>query len=238
MFDTVMFDLDGTLLPLDEDKFIKIYFEGLGRRALQLGFNQQPFFDALKEGIRAMVKNDGTMTNDDRFFETFSKLMKCKRFEVEPVFLDYYQNEFSSVRASSWDNPLAKPLIRYLNEQGIKVILATNPLFPRIATKERMRWINLETAEFCDVTTYDNSSFSKPNLDYYRSLIVKHNLEAKRTIMIGNDVFEDMIASRLGLKTFLVTDCLKNQYGESIDQYSHGSFQELDRFLRSIVSGS
>ena len=29
---TVLFDLDGTLLPMDQDEFIRLYMEGLARR--------------------------------------------------------------------------------------------------------------------------------------------------------------------------------------------------------------
>ena len=52
--------------------------------------------------------------------------------------------------------------------------------------------------------------------------------------MVGNDVGEDMVAGSLGMKTFLLTDCLINKTGEDIDHYPHGSFPALLQYIRSL----
>lgn len=36
-------------------------------------------------------------------------------------------------------------------------------------------------------------------------------MKEEETVMIGNDVGEDMVAAQLGMKVFLLTDCLINK---------------------------
>ena len=52
--------------------------------------------------------------------------------------------------------------------------------------------------------------------------------------MVGNDVGEDMIARELGMRVFLLTDCLINKLGADISAYPHGGFPELANFLNTL----
>ena len=53
-------------------------------------------------------------------------------------------------------------------------------------------------------------------------------------MMVGNDVGEDMIpTTKMGMKAFLLTDCLINKTGEDIDKYPHGSFAELLDYVKA-----
>ena len=54
---------------------------------------------------------------------------------------------------------------------------------------------------------------------------------AEDCVMVGNDVSEDMVAKRLGMQVFLLTDCLLNKDGVDIDAYPHGDFSALRAFL-------
>lgn len=52
--------------------------------------------------------------------------------------------------------------------------------------------------------------------------------------MVGNDVSEDMITEKLGMKVFLLTDCLINKNEKDISAYPHGSFPELKDYLTRL----
>ena len=52
--------------------------------------------------------------------------------------------------------------------------------------------------------------------------------------MIGNDVSEDMIAEKLGMKVFLLTDCLINKKEADISVYPHGDMDALFRFIDAL----
>jgi len=114
------------------------------------------------------------------------------------------------------------------------VVLATNPLFPSVATKNRIRWAGLDPEDFEYFTTFENSHYCKPNLDYYREIMDKLYLKPEECLMVGNDTQEDMVAEQLGMKVFLLTDCLINKAGEDISQYPHGSFTQLDAYLKEL----
>ena len=49
--------------------------------------------------------------------------------------------------------------------------------------------------------------------------------------MVGNDVEEDMVAKTLGINVFLLTDSLINKNNKDINQYPHGNFHELIKYL-------
>ena len=129
---------------------------------------------------------------------------------------------------------MAAQLVRQLRKEGYGVILATNPMFPAIATHSRIRWAGLTPEDFDLVTTYENSCHSKPNVAYYRDILETMNLKPEECLMVGNDVDEDMIAETLGMKVFLLTDCLLNRRKKDISGYPQGSFPELLAYIRAL----
>ena len=52
--------------------------------------------------------------------------------------------------------------------------------------------------------------------------------------MIGNDVEEDMVAEKLGINVFLLTNCLINKNNKNINQFPHGDFDELLSHIKHI----
>ena len=105
----------------------------------------------------------------------------------------------------------APELIRTLKNAGKKLYLATNPIFPRCATENRMKWAGLHTEDFEEITTYESYHYSKPNVLYFKELIDRFRLNPEECLMIGNDAEEDMSIRELGVKVCLVTDCLENK---------------------------
>ena len=96
-----------------------------------------------------------------------------------------------------------------------------------------MEWAGLSAEDFERYTTYENSCYCKPNPAYYEEILRGQGLVPEECIMVGNDVREDMIAETLGMKVFLLTDCLINKDGADISRYPRGSFGELQEFLRN-----
>ena len=234
MTKAILFDLDGTLLPMDQEVFVRDY---LGRMAAFLaphGYDPQSLIKAVWAGTGAMVKNDGKALNEDVFWYVFNSILDRDAKQDLALFEKFYRTEFQKAKDSCGFNPAAVEAIRQIKDMGYRLILATNPLFPAIATYSRARWAGLNPEDFELVTTYENSRFCKPNPDYYREILGKIALDGSQCLMVGNDVGEDMIAGTLGMKTFLLTDCLINKTAEDISQYPHGSFPELLHYIRSL----
>lgn len=182
-----------------------------------------------------MVRNDGSNTNEEVFWKYFSASLGCDARQDEPLFKEFYKNEFQSVRKACGFTSTPAMLVKELKSKGFRVVLATNPLFPAIATHSRILWAGMSPDNFDLVTTYENSRYCKPNPDYYRDVLRQLNATAEECIMIGNDVSEDMVAQQLGIKVFLLTDCLINKENKDITLYPHGGFSELFAFINELI---
>ena len=227
MLKAVLFDLDGTLLPMDQDEFVKGYFRLLANKLAPYGYEPDNLVKAIWHGTGAMIHNDGSCTNEVVFWKDFTNIFGEQARSHEPVFAEYYEKDFQQVKNSCGYTPKAAEIVRALKAAGVRVALATNPVFPAIATESRIRWAGLEPEEFELYTTYENIGFCKPNLDYYREILCRMELDAADCLMVGNDVDEDMVAGQLGMKVFLLTDHLINKSGTDIDAFPHGSFDDL-----------
>ena len=109
--------------------------------------------------------------------------------------------------------------------------LATNPIFPAIATQKRIRWAGLKPEDFEIYTTYENSRHCKPNPEYYREILKTLNVKPEECLMVGNDVAEDMVAETVGMKVFLLSHCLINKEHKDISKYPRGDFYKLMEFI-------
>jgi len=227
----VLFDLDGTLLPMDMEEFTSGYFALLVQKLAPRGYDPQKLIDAVWAGTAAMVKNDGSRTNEAVFWAKFAQLFGEESLEDMPLFTEFYAREFQQARQFCGYNAGAARAVRAIRSSGRRVVLATNPIFPAVATESRIRWTGLEPSDFELYTTYENCRYCKPNVNYYRDILDKLDLRAEDCLMVGNDVTEDMVAQTLGLRVFLITDCLINKEGKDIGAYPHGGFEDLLRFV-------
>ena len=235
MIDTVLFDLDGTLLPMDQDQFLELYMKALAKTFAPGGYDPKLLVSSVWKGTGAMVKNDGSMSNRERFWQVFSQAMGEDMLEKETVFEDFYRNQFAEAKAATGFQPLSGKVVRLLRSKGYTVALATNPLFPQVATLRRMGWAGLSPEDFDLVTTYEADTYCKPNLDYYRSVLERLGKEPGQCMMVGNDVDEDMGALDLGMQVFLLTDCLINRREADVSLYPNGGFPELQEHIRRLV---
>ena len=234
---TILFDLDGTLLPMpDQELFLKAYMKGLAAKVAPHGYDPKQLIDVVLKGVGAMLHNSGAATNEKVFWDVFCGVFGKDALKDMPVFDAYYRNEFQQVSKTCGCDPRAAKLIAMLKAKGYRLVLATNPLFPAVATHSRIRWAGLNAEDFELVTTYENSAYCKPNLEYYKEITGRLGLDPAQCLMVGNDVGEDMIAAKLGMKTFLLTDCLINRAGEDIENYPHGSFEALEQYIDSLES--
>ena len=234
MIKYVLFDLDGTLLPMDQDAFVKDYFGRLAKKVAPIGYDPQTLPKNLWQGVGAMVMNDGKATNEVVFWKVFEKIYGSKVYNDIPVFDEFYRTDFQNTAKVCGYNPKAKECVDNVKEMGYKTVLATNPIFPAVATESRMRWAGLEPSDFEYYTTYENSSYGKPNLKYYEEILEKIGVEPEECLMVGNDVTEDMVVTKLGMKVFLLTDCIINKQNEDINKYPHGTFEDLLHYLQAL----
>ena len=236
----ILFDLDGTLLPMDQDKFTKAYFCALIKKLAELGLPAQTEEEkrvlaaAVWSGTRAMMNNDGSMTNEERFFLDFSTIFRGNISYIKLQLDGFYQNEFNEVAAVCSKNQLVPKVISELKGRGYRVAVATNPLFPLKANERRLNWAGLSLSDFEYCTCYENSRYCKPNLQYYKDILDVLGVSADECLMVGNDVREDMIARELGMDVFLITDYIINVENRDINDFPNGSWNDFRNFIEKI----
>ena len=238
MINTILFDLDGTLLQFTQKAFIDNYFAKLGKVFAGLGMDTEKSVKAVWAGTKAMFLNDGSRTNHEQFWSTFAEhtgLSGNKLNAVESACDSFYMNEFDSIKSILATNDIPKRLVHTLKSKGYSLVLATNPLFPECAVTTRSRWTGLETDDFDYVTHYKNCSYCKPNLGFYRDIFEKIQKQPKQCLMVGNSPVEDMSVCELGAETFLVIDCLENETNANITEFRQGSLMELEKYLTDLT---
>ena len=238
MIKAILFDLDGTLLPIDENKFINLYISLLAKEAVSIGYDKDNFVKSLWESTKKMYENNGIITNEDVFWKTFSEFQNNDVSQDKIFFNKFYETKFLQTKSVCEDNPLAKEIIKYAKNNFEYVILATNPLFPKVATLKRMSFVNLDENDFSYITTYENSSYSKPNPNYFKNLLEKFNLKPDEVILFGNNVLEDAIcAERVGIKTILVGNYIINSQNIK-HNYLHIDMKEVIGLLENIKNSN
>lgn len=233
-YKAILFDLDGTLLPMDMDKFTSGYFRKLYKEVMHFGISAEDFTAAIWKGTHAMIKNDGHDTNRNVFWDTFSKITGLNPDEVDPICLDFYGGSFKTAIEFTQPNPLAKEAVAASREKFEKVILSTNPIFPMPGQKTRLEWLGLTPEDFDLVTSYEDERFCKPNPMYFISIMERMGLKPEECLVVGNDEREDMhCASQAGIDCFLVTDTMiaNADYPWKGDR---GTFAELVDIIKAM----
>lgn len=217
MIKNILFDLDGTLLPMDQDKFIKVYLTTLFEYFPSEYKDVTELSNIIMYGVKLMVENDGALTNEEVFYNYFKSIKKEKTDSLLKAYIEYYKTDYIKTKETTSPSPYANLLIKNLKEKGYNLILATNPLFPKEATLNRIKWAGLDYQDFTYITTYENSCYSKPNIKYYQDIINKLNLKAEECLMIGNDTTEDYVITKLNIPCIILKDCLINKNKLDID---------------------
>lgn len=205
MLKCVFFDLDGTLLPLDEDRFTKVYFHYLYEAVKDKGYNKEEFIDCIWQGTKAMYKNDGSKKNEEAFWDYYASRFGVEALKDKEIVDEFYANDFRKTKACCDENPLAVEIVKSAREICGSVVLSTNPIFPKVATITRMDFVGLKESDFDLVTTYENFNYTKPNPMYFKTILEKLNLKPEEVILFGNNDYEDYVCSKkAGIDCYLV----------------------------------
>ncbi len=231
----IMTDLDCTLLPMDQDLYIQRYVSEIAKLFNENGYDGKAIAKATMKASTWMLKNDGSRTNKDAFEEAFKAIIKEDADKIIEIFEQVYSDRYEVIKSVTQENPYAKEIVSLMREKAKFVVVATQPMFPIEAVRRRLSWIGLTEQMFDYITVYDNSSFSKPSVGYYKEIMDRFGVSNKETLMIGNDVNEDILPCKaLMVDTFLVTEGLINIYNHDITGITKGTYKDLIDYLKSI----
>jgi FMN phosphatase YigB (HAD superfamily) len=204
---TLLLDLDNTLLDSDMDTFLPAYFQAFSG-FLQDKVEPELMLSALLSGTRKMMaSSDPSRTLQQVFDDEFFPKIGLERDELQPRIDQFYEEVFPTLSYLTRPRPEAVDLVNWALAQGIRLAIATNPLFPLAAIHHRMRWANLppEDFRFSVVSAYETFHFSKPSPLYFAEVLGRMGWPEGPILMVGDDVERDLPGSHaLGLPTYWI----------------------------------
>ena len=226
----VLFDLDDTLLENNMDCFLKAYFDLMTPHMAHL-VPPEKFISALIRATHAMIHNtDPAVTNQQAFIDDFFPRGGRTVQEMMPLFDNFYAAQFGKLRSLTRPNPSARAAIQTALDAGCDVVIATNPVFPETAIRQRMEWAGVADFPFRLITSYEMMHAAKPSCRYYREILEYIGRSPDECIMVGNDWDHDIVpAMETGLQVFWVNTSTDSMHG--LDPSSRGTLVEFkDRF--------
>ncbi len=204
---TLLFDMDGTLIDDSMDLFLPPYFAALTKKVAHL-VPAEKLIAQLNASTREMMKNcDPLRTNAQVFAADFFPKIGVPRDILEPLFDDFYRREYGELRTYVNPVPAARSVLARAIDLRHPVVIATAPVFPLNALKQRLEWGNLGDFKYRLITDYATMHSSKPNPAYYQEIAKMCQCEPSQCVMVGNEVQMDILpARRAGMKTFWVTN--------------------------------
>lgn len=232
MYKTILFDLDGTLLPVDTDHFVRGYMKALAGFAGHL-VHPETLVNQVLTSTYAMIANtDPALTNAQVFAADFFPKVGMSEEELMPIFERFYLERFPALRSTCAGIPgAARQVVQSALDRGYEIVLATNPLFPREAIEERMRWVQIDDLPWRLVTTYETMHACKPQTAYYQEVLDLIGRKPEECVMVGNDFEEDGAAARLGVDVFFVTDYLVKRSDRPLPADRSGSLTQFLEWL-------
>jgi FMN phosphatase YigB (HAD superfamily) len=186
-----------------------------------------------------MIENeDPDQLNIDVFKRSFFAETGLEEAQIWPLFDEFYENVFGNLRHLTQPTDISREICRIALDKGYELVLATNPIFPELAIRHRMRWAGIDDIPFRLVTTMENSRYCKPNPKYYVEILDKLDRSPFECMMFGNDVQEDGVAGKIGMQTFLVTDHLIDRGRGHLEFTHHGRLADVLRFVQDLPAVS
>jgi len=207
MVRAVLFDLDDTLLRTHTDAFLGHYFAALGEYLRDVAEPKQMQRWIMQATQGLLEREHPNETNADVFGAEFEKVSGLSMLALWPRFWRFYCDVFPTLGDTVEPMPGAREAVLEAQQAGLKVVVATNPLFPTVAIRSRLAWAGLADIDFDLITALDNMHSAKPQPAYYREVAATIAVPEAACLMVGNDPAYDIEpAKAAGLWTYFLVE--------------------------------
>lgn len=203
--EAVLFDLDGTLLGVDMHRYIPVYLEGLATRLDDLAHSRKVTENMRDAVIDMLTRVDDQLTLEQRMLAYLEQNLAIPPSRYKKALDDFCRANLPGLECFIQQHPLAPLLLKACRRLGWRMVLATNPIFPRPVIDARMKWAGLDPDFFHFVTDYETCRHCKPHLEYFQDVVARLKVPAEACLMVGNDSWHDMAARGAGMRTCLLT---------------------------------
>jgi FMN phosphatase YigB (HAD superfamily) len=209
MIKAVLLDMDNTLLVNPDMTFAKAFLEQFDQHMHQLLQVEQASL-GFRQAIQRMSQaRDGSESNIALILRTLCEFVQRDTEAIQAAWESFYTDKYPILREYISPVASASNLIHKLVDVRFTVVIATNPIYPETAIKQRMEWANLPTDDnlYALVTHAENMHSAKPNPAYFAEILGRISIEPHEALMVGDSLKSDIIpAQTLGIHTYQIHD--------------------------------
>jgi FMN phosphatase YigB (HAD superfamily) len=205
MLEAVLLDLDNTLVLYDELEYYHDYFEKVHTAFADL-FELDEFKERLVNGTLSLSGSRGEQSNRDQFMAVFARGHLDKQENLWQRFIDFYLNGYRRMAVNVTVPDDLQATLDRLRKTGLKLVIASNPIFPVQAQQVRVGWAKMRPEWFDLFTHIENMHYVKPRREYFLQACDMIGSAPANCLMVGNDPVNDMAAAGAGLRTYRTTD--------------------------------
>lgn len=233
--------MDGTLLPIEVRDFLVPYYKLLMEACAREGWGPEHFQQSVNKSIFGMMDHPASETNETAFWHMFfgelfdgADPTNEEKKRLYDFFDDFYRTDFNHAGDGVEPNPAAQRVVSMLADKGYPLYLTTMPMFPLSAIEWRMKWAGCDISLFSRVTTFDNSTWTKPHVGYYEENVALADVPANRILMVGNNTEDDLNCLQAGMDAYLITDYLINPNDFDVSTVKNGNLSEFATWAENL----
>lgn len=196
MYKNYLFDLYGTLVDINTNEWKKSLWKNMSviysmRGAVYRPTELNKAYDRiLADEIRAVPKEKYTTNPEPQILNVFKGLYTEKGVKCSDELADFTGKVFRALSLKYiklYDG--VHELFDAIRSHGGRIFLLSNA--QRIFTEPEIRMLGIYD-EFEDVMISSDEGCAKPDVMFFQTMLTKHGLDPKETIMIGNDCRTDI----------------------------------------------
>lgn len=199
--DAVLFDLDGTLLDVDGEAFLDAYVEAL---AGFWGAPEQATFQQLVMAAAVPIFTPHPrQTNGGVFRRHLARYLGLTEEAVMQRMRDFDNVGVRGIDIPHRPVPGARGCVQACLELGLRVAVATTPIYTPEVISLRLEWAGLADLPWHLVTHSEIMHACKPHPAYYVEAARLLDAPAAACVMVGDDASQDGPALAAGMSLLM-----------------------------------